>query len=145
MRRLIDEFRASMVTGVLRLTLRLLLLHLGGAAVEALLQRYGRAHPPERFASSEAAGFAKYLAAQALDVPYLRDVLAFESAVLATLLDEQPRVVPFAHDPLMILRALAEARWPSAPPAGAFEIEVTPRGGTEAAVVPAPFIAAPAA
>ena len=51
----------------------------------------------------------------------------FERAVLATLVDGEARVVPFAFEPLPLLRALAEGRLPTEPPEpGSFEIEVTP-------------------
>lgn len=50
----------------------------------------------------------------------------FERAVVATLLDNQRRIVPFSHDPLQRLRPLAEERLPTSPKEGTFEIEVTP-------------------
>jgi hypothetical protein len=59
-------------------------------------------------------------------VPYLSDVLAFEQAVIFTLLDRNRRIVRFSSDPLVVLRALAAGRMPESPTRGAYEIEVTP-------------------
>jgi hypothetical protein len=53
--------------------------------------------------------------------------LEFERAVLATLIDDQPRIVTFASNPLPLLRALAEGHLPDeAGQPGDFEIEITP-------------------
>jgi uncharacterized protein (UPF0276 family) len=125
-RKLIDDFRASMVAGVLKLTLRLLLLALGRDEVDRLFAAYWMHATPRRFASAEAEEFATWLAEQDLDVPHLRDVLAFERAVLDTLLHGETSLVRFHADPLVVLRSLAEARFPDSPRAGAFEVEITP-------------------
>jgi uncharacterized protein (UPF0276 family) len=125
-RELLEEFRASMTVEVLKLSFRLIALTRGADAFEALLARYWAQATPERFASAEAEGFAEFLADQAPDVPYLDEVLAFERAALATLLDGRTRVVAFAHDPMSVLRPLAEGRLPESPRAGRFEVEVTP-------------------
>jgi uncharacterized protein len=61
-----------------------------------------------------------------LQVPHLAKVLEFEQAMLATLTDDQPRVVSFDVEPLPLLRALAEGRLPTEIGAtGHFEIELT--------------------
>jgi hypothetical protein len=68
---------------------------------------------------------------EALDVrvPQLAEVLQFERAVLATLMDDQPRVIAFAFDPLPLLRGLAEGRLTEETARlGRFEIEVTGGG-----------------
>jgi len=125
-RELLEEFRASMVVEVLKLTFRLIALSRGSALFEEALADYWRCAAPERFGSAEAAGFAEHLASLKLDVPYLDEVLAFERAALGTLLDRQARVVPFCHDPMLLLRPLAEGRMPQNPAPGNFEVEVTP-------------------
>lgn len=132
-RRLINEFRASMVVGVLRLTSRLIMLALGPEIFRALLQDFWQRTPPQPFASAEAEAFAAYLSALDLKVPQLAKILEFERAVLATLVDDQPRVVTFALDPLPMLRALAEGRLTDIPgEPGEYEIEVTPDGPANA-------------
>lgn len=128
-RRLINEFRASMVVGVLRLTSRLLMLALSPEIFRALLQDFWKRTPPQPFASAEAEAFAEYLNALDLQIPQLAKILEFERAVLATVMDDQPRVVRFAIDPLPMLRALAEGRLTDIPGApGDYEIEITPDG-----------------
>jgi hypothetical protein len=126
---LIGEFRASMIVSILRLTSRLLMLSLGINVFRSILQDFWTKTPPRQFASSEAEAFADYLVALDLKVPQLANVLAFERAVLATLIDERPRIVAFAFDPLPLLRALAEGRLPDlVGREGSYEIEVTPGG-----------------
>jgi uncharacterized protein (UPF0276 family) len=127
--RLIHEFRASMVVGVYRLTSRLLILALGPDIFRALLADFWSKSPPKLYASAEAAAFGEYLKALNLKVPQLAKVLEFEEAVVATLIDEQPRVVKFDIDPLPMLRALAEGHLTDVPGRpGDFEIEITPDG-----------------
>jgi uncharacterized protein (UPF0276 family) len=124
---LIHEFRASMVVGVLRLTSRLLILALGPDVFRGLLADFWSRSTPKQFASAEAEAFADYLEALDLGVPQLAGVLAFDRAVLATFLDDRPRVVAFERDPLPLLRALGEGRLPDVlGQPGSFEIEITP-------------------
>jgi hypothetical protein len=124
--RLVCEFRASMIVSVLRLTSRLMMLALGTETFRAVLDDFWSKTPPQQFASSEAEAFAAYLESIDLKLPHLGKVLEFERAVLATLMDDQPRVVTFQFDPLPLLRALAEGRLPDITGrVGQFEIEVT--------------------
>lgn len=129
-RELLGEFRGSMVVEVLKLSFRAIALSRGPALFDEALAGYWARAAPERFGSAEAAGFAEHLAGLALDVPYLDEVLAFERAALATLLDGRSRVVPFRHDPMLLLRPLAEGRLPLEPAVGEFEVEVTPPEGS---------------
>lgn len=125
--RLINEFRASMVVSILRLTSRLLMLTLGADVFHTILEDFWSKTPPQHYASSEAESFATYLENLDLQVPYLAKVLEFERAVLTTLIDDQSRVVTFASNPLPLLRALAEGHLPDeAGQSGDFEIEITP-------------------
>lgn len=129
MQRLIREFRASMVVGVLRFSSRLLMLALGPDVFRALLADFWSKTPPQLFAAAEAEAFADHLQALQLKVPQLAKVLEFERAVLATLMDDRPRVVAFDLDPLPLFRALAEGRLTDIPgQPGRFEIEITPDG-----------------
>ena len=69
---------------------------------------------------------AGYVRLLQLQVPYLAKVLEFEQATLATLTDDQRRVVSFDVEPLPLLRALAEGRLPpEIGQTGQFEIELT--------------------
>jgi hypothetical protein len=127
--RLIREFRGSMIVNVLRLTARLMMLTLGKDIFLSILEDFWSKYPPQQFASSEAEAFARYLQALDFKVPHLAKILEFEQAVLATLLDQQSRVISFDFDPLPLFRALAEGRLPEMiGQPGNFEIEVTDNG-----------------
>jgi uncharacterized protein (UPF0276 family) len=126
---LIFEFRASMVVGTLRLTSRLLMLALGAKVFRTILVDYCRKIPPQSYGSREAEAFGHYLQSINLQVPHLMKILEFEEATLATLADDQPRIVKFDVEPLPLLRALAEGRLPNeAGQSGDFEIELTGDG-----------------
>jgi uncharacterized protein (UPF0276 family) len=127
--RLIHEFRASLIVGVLRLTSRFIMLALGPQAFRTILADYWSKVPPQMYGSLEADAFAEYLADLDLRVPYLAKVLEFEQAVGATLADDHVRIVQFDFEPTPVLRALAEGRLPDVPAEpGNFEIELTPDG-----------------
>jgi uncharacterized protein (UPF0276 family) len=126
---LIFEFRASMIVGTLRLTSRLLMLALGPGAFRTILLDYASKIPPQSYGSLEAEAFGGYLKGLDLKVPHLATILEFERATLATLIDDQPRVVKFEVEPLPLLRALADGRLPTeVPQSGDFEIELTADG-----------------
>ena len=125
LRDLVREVRASTIVSTLRLVSRLLLLALGQETFEDLLARFECEIPPELFASEEAARFAGYLRSADLEVAYLPELLAFEEAVLATLMDGRPRSADFSFEPISVLRALSEGRRPGPPSPGRFRIEVT--------------------
>jgi uncharacterized protein len=128
-RKLIGEFRASMVVNVYRLTSRLLMLALTPDVFRAFLQDYWSQFPPRQYAGTEADGFYAYLMSKNLRVPWFQRVFDFERAAILTLCDDQPRVVHFPADPLPVLRALAEGRLPDVvPEEGDYEIELTPGG-----------------
>jgi uncharacterized protein (UPF0276 family) len=127
--RLIQEFRASMLVGALRLTSRLMMLALGPDIFRTILADFWSKTPPHQFALAEAEAFAEYLIAIDLKLPQLLKVLEFERATIATLIDRQPRLVHFELDPLPMLRALAEGRLTDIPgQPGQYEVEITPDG-----------------
>jgi uncharacterized protein (UPF0276 family) len=125
-RSLVEEFRASMVVGVHRLSSRLLMLALGPDIFRALLADFWSSSPPEQFAGTEAERFADYLVAKNVRVPQFQAILAFERAALATVRDGESRVVRFDVDPLPMLRSLIDGvllQEPGSP--GEYEIELT--------------------
>jgi hypothetical protein len=89
--RLIQEFRASMIVSVFRLTARLIMLALGPDVFRVILEDFWSKSPPQPFASAEAEAFADHLETLDLKVPQLAKVLEFERAVLATLIDGEAR------------------------------------------------------
>ncbi len=126
-RRLIREFRASMLVNVLRLTMRLLMLSLGETATHTILLAFWEQTPPQMYATTEAEKFAGFLERLNLRVPHLAEVLSFERALLATAMDDQARIVPFDSDPIPLLQALADGHLPeTVTQPAAFEIQVTP-------------------
>jgi hypothetical protein len=129
-RDLVGEFRASMIVGSLKLTSRLLMLTLGTDRFKSLLAEYWSQSTPRLFGSAEAAGFAVFLRTQSLSVAHLEQVLEFESAVIATLIDQQTRIVKFDFNPMQILGALGEGRLPNALIGSDFEVEITPQAAT---------------
>ncbi len=125
-RSLVEEFRASMVVGVHRLSSRLLMLALGADIFRALLADFWSGSPPQQFAGTEAERFADYLLAKNVRIPQFQAVLAFERAALATVRDGKSRLVRFEVDPLPVLRALIDGVLLEEPgPFGEYEIELT--------------------
>lgn len=128
MRELVREFRASMIERNLKFTLRFLTLTFTEERLRAMLHDYWRSVPPQLFASIEASLFARYLERTCGELPLLREIIGFDMAATATLIDRKTRRVSFPVDPIVVLRALAEQRLPAAPPEGRFEMEITPEG-----------------
>ena len=120
-----------MIVATLRLTSRLLMLSLGPEAFRTILLDYTGKVPPQAYGSREAEAFGAYLRELDLKVPHLAKVLEFEEATLATLADDQPRIVKFGFEPLPLLRALSEGRLSAeVGQPGDFEIELTAGGGS---------------
>lgn len=122
---LVKDSRVAMITQNLRLTCRLLLLTRGEPRLRALFDEHCCRWPPQAFAFQEADSFGAFLWSHLEELPYLSEVLAFERAVMATLVDEQPRTVAFEHDPMAVLRALGGGILPEDPPQGTYEVEIT--------------------
>ncbi len=126
MQELIGEFRAGYVLSALRLSSRLLLLALGEAGFRELLAKFWAASMPHSFASQEGEAFAAFLKDQNLAIPYLAEVIEFDLALLATQVDNEPKLVKFTVAPLPMLRALGEGRMPTEFEEGEYELLVTP-------------------
>lgn len=114
-RKLIHSFRASMIIQTLKITTRLLKLTFGKKSFNELLEKYFEELTPNPFASFEAKQFAHYLINKKLKIQYLDEVLAFELAVISTLLDNETRIVCFDHEPLPLLLSISEDILPNAP------------------------------
>ena len=115
LRFLVAEFRAGMIARGLKLATRLLLLHLGEAAVRALYADFFATRSPELFAGAEAAAFADYLSGRDLQVPHLRSVVSFELALQHAATRGEPVTVEFDGDPQDILSSLARGVRPPPP------------------------------
>jgi len=128
LRRLIREFRSANLTRGLRFTLTLLLASLGAASTEALMRAYFDTAPAEGFAAMESHGFARFLAGHARlaeAVPYLGQVLAFETALLEAALFGTRSDLVWRVDPTQLLEALEAGDLPPALPAMESRMTVT--------------------
>ncbi len=124
--KLIQEFRASMLVTVYRLTSRFLMLTLGVDVFKSILNEFWKIYPPKQFASEEALNFSAYLKDLDLKVPNLAKILEFEECTLLTLLDNETRIVTFDHDPFPLLRSLSEGTLSTMDrQKGCYEIELT--------------------
>jgi hypothetical protein len=133
LREMVERWRASIIVHTLRLTSRLIMLERGTAYFEQLLTQFWREHPAELSPSEEAAGFAAFLREGNPYVPFLKEILEYDCAVLAVSADGEERCICFGTDPMTLLSALGAGRRPTEITAGEFEIRLTPDqidGGT---------------
>ncbi|MBP2831941.1 DUF692 family protein [Aquimarina sp. U1-2] len=129
--KLIKEFRASMVARVFKLTTRYMMLVLGMKIFAALLNDFWKHKPPEQLSHKEAINFAHYLENKNYKLPWLDRLLAYEVAILQTLLDDTKRIVDFDVDPTPMFKALSQGKLPENRGAlGKYEIEITPDANT---------------
>jgi uncharacterized protein (UPF0276 family) len=125
--KLINEFRGSMLVSVYRLTCRYIMLSLGVETFQIILNNFWKKYPPRLFASEEVSNFSEYIKKENFNFPTLYSVLRYEEAVVATLMDGQGRVVQFEHDPIPLLRCLADGKLTDMNrQEGNYEIEITP-------------------
>jgi uncharacterized protein (UPF0276 family) len=125
---LVGQFRASSVIGTLPFSGRLLLLTLGVQSFEALLSDYWQDNPPEAFGAEEARRFAKFLRTRALNIPLLDELVRFDLAAIAAIVESTASTVAFSQDPLAVLGALAERRLPSQASAGSYYADLSSKG-----------------
>jgi hypothetical protein len=111
-RRLIADFRSGAVTQCLQATITLLFLTLGKERCETLMSEYLCSTDPQAFAEDEASEFCKFIASRQITVPFLHEVAAFESAVVAAARGGHAAVVEFEHDPELLFAELLQGRLP---------------------------------
>lgn len=127
-RRLISAARAGKVADALPLTTRLLLLTLGAARVDQVLDDFWVCTPSEQMASNEAHKFIEWALSGSLGsgVPLLAQVSAFELAANQAIMTGREQLVDFTVEPIELLAALRAGRMPSNLPAGRYSLTVTP-------------------
>lgn len=125
---LVAQFRASSVIATLPFSGRLLLLTIGAGPFQALLSEYWQDNPPESFGAEEARRFATFLRTRALNIPLLDELLRFDLAAIAAIVEGLASTVPFSQDPLSVLGALAERRLPSHSSPGLYYAELSSKG-----------------
>jgi uncharacterized protein (UPF0276 family) len=135
LREMVENFRAGMIVDALHLTSRLLMLSGGERLMPDLLAGFFATAAPELFASAEAEAFAGYLREHAPPIAHLDEVLSYECASLRALLDGDPQVIHFDHQPLAVLMPLVEGRLPENPTPGDFDVDVRPDGEAAPAAV----------
>jgi uncharacterized protein (UPF0276 family) len=118
---LIADFRSANLVRALRYTMTALLAALERSEVDALLDAYCHANPPEPYAAVEAERFARYLAAARPTllsrVPHLGELLAFEHALLRATVLGQSSDVRWTVDPTALTEALDAGTLPRDLPA----------------------------
>jgi len=127
LRTLIDEARDGRVSRAMRFTVTMLLAHLGAQTVKDLLSGYHANSFPDLFTSGEADRFAVYLRGR-LDslppMPFLREVLEFEHALIRAALYGTASRIEWDVDPTEIFDALDAGRIPSPTRVGRVAMDV---------------------
>jgi uncharacterized protein len=137
LREMVEQSRAAMIVHTLRLTSRLIMLERGTAYFEQLLAHFWRAHTPASSPLDEAGAFAAYLRDCNPYVPFLKEILDYDCAVLAVSADGEERSISFSADPMPLLAALGAGRRPAEIASGEFEIRLTPdQAGAQAMALP---------
>ena len=110
--KLVSDSRYGLIVRGLRHTMTVLLATLGSTRVRGLLAEFARSHAPELYVSAESDAFARFLEAKALPLPYLKEVLSFEHALIRATLCEEAAEVAFEHDPGLLFESLQRGRIP---------------------------------
>ncbi|NHZ35947.1 multinuclear nonheme iron-dependent oxidase [Massilia rubra] len=126
LRQLVAAVRSGTIVDSMTLSYRLIVLSLGEPAFLALLRAFWKTRPPEPFATEEALNFAEFLRTQALAIPHLDEVLAFELASHQVRMYAQHKTVRFTCSPLPLLMALRQARMPDFADQGDFALTIEP-------------------
>jgi hypothetical protein len=107
--RLIGEFRFGRIVRTMKFTITLIMLRLGHHATRELLKEYERSCFPDIFAGGEADRFARFLRNR-MDtlpsLPFLKEVLNFEHAVIRARLFEESTQVEWSIDPSLLFESL---------------------------------------
>jgi uncharacterized protein len=124
-RRRAAERRQAVVSSALPFAVRLLVLALGQAGVARLLEAFWRRESVDGLGPAGARRLAAFLAENAGSVPLLREVSAYDVAVLDALTTGARAVLAFDQDPRRVFADLADHRLPTRQPGGPrYEIEV---------------------
>ena len=127
-RDLVREFRSSMIVSSLKMTCRLLKLHIGSDAFNTLLQTYCTHNDSELFGYANALRFGDWLDRLDLPVPWLKELLEFELSAARTFLDGKARTLDLPFDPFTILTDLMQWQPPAfSPESGTlYRVEIRP-------------------
>jgi uncharacterized protein len=127
-RDLVDAARAGAAVDALRLSIRLLRLALGNAALSAELRAFWDTAPPSLFGAEEGVALGEFLARRPLTIPHFAEVLALERALLRVYLGGGGEAVTFTCDPEELLTALVDGRLPPELPREEHVLHIGPSG-----------------
>jgi uncharacterized protein (UPF0276 family) len=127
------SFRRGAIAELLPCSTRLLLIAVGEQSLRDLLARFASVAPFSAFPSDEALGFARFLGASGMSAPGLKEILAFESALIEAAADGRTLEVALTKDIDAILADIAAGRLPG-------PSSDRPPTVLEIGVDPAPFI-----
>jgi uncharacterized protein len=126
--RLTGDFRSGAIAQCLRCTVTLLFLTLGVDRTERLMHEYLRHTKPQLFVDDEALQFAHFLSSSNAHIPFLDEVLGFESGLLRATQRGEEVAVTFEHDPDILFESLTQGRYPRSVSTRRTNIWVSPRG-----------------
>jgi uncharacterized protein len=130
LRELTGEVRGGMLLRSVPLVTRLLLSTLGKPAFRQFLARYCAAEPPAMFPILEGAHFLAFVEREAADVPYVRQLIDFEQALLNVVATGRSCRLPFPYNPAELLSALAHRSRPSVTDWQPYEVEISAKAVT---------------
>jgi uncharacterized protein (UPF0276 family) len=110
--RLVSAFRAGTIAEMLENTTRLLLLGIGETALRVLIDRYVAATLPAAFPTDEALNFQRFLDANPISVPGLKEILKFEATLLEAAANNVTMQVALPKDIETILIDIAAGELP---------------------------------
>ncbi|MGW6378167.1 DUF692 domain-containing protein [Rhodococcus sp. NPDC055112] len=112
-RKLVNDARLGCIAQTLRYTVMLLLMHLGSRLTRELLEQYSTVAPAQSYAAIEGHQFCTYLRSAIestsnglAEIPYLSEVLAFESALLKSAVFGESSTVSWTVNPSLLLSTL---------------------------------------
>jgi hypothetical protein len=125
---LVATARKAAIAEGAELSVRLLEATLGRRAFADLLARYCAQTGAQAFAATEALRFLQFVEREHPDVPYLREVVAFERAASGALHGEGETAIYFPCEPTEIFRALLRHDRPYVSDRRPHVVHVGPRG-----------------
>jgi uncharacterized protein (UPF0276 family) len=114
-RELVSDFRRGALARTMHYTLTLLLLELGSQGTAELLDTFFRACPAESYHAVEADNFARFLLQRPnfiASIPYLREVLGYEHALIRATVHGSDSLIEWTADPTAILQSLDRGEQP---------------------------------
>ena len=100
------------------------------AGFQAFLERYCEREPPAMFPIEEGSRFLSFVELEAADVPYVRELIDFERALLAVVATGRPARSHFPYNPAQLLSALQNRTRVLVTDRQPYDVEITPTSVT---------------